>query len=96
MRLLEESKPAGNGKGDSGPGQLELHFQRLKMGPIQDRHLVEINPLISQFENTLANERGLLVVIYEGDQRRLDLKTFALRAQRFRELFGIRLDCVRV
>src|SRR6516165_11625431 len=66
---------------------------RLKMGPIQDRHLVEINPLISQFENTLANEQGLLVVIYEGDQRRLDLEAFALRTQRFRELSGIRLDC---
>src|SRR5207249_1616826 len=71
MGLFEKSNAAGNVEGNVAARQLELQFQRVKMGTIKHGYIIQADTLIAQLERALGHESGLLTRVTANHERRL-------------------------
>ena len=71
MGLLEEADAAGDGKRNVAPGQFQLQFERVEVRAVKRGHIVQIAALITQFQQALGDERGLLRGIAAHDEHGL-------------------------
>ena len=84
MGLFEKAKPAGDAEGNAAPGELELHLHRVVVGTVEHGDLLQRHALVGEFHDALCDEGCLLVVVGQGDERRLDW----MRLAHGREVFG--------
>ena len=95
MGLFEETQAASDAEGDAAPRELELDLHRVVVGPVKDRDLAEIDPLVVEFQHPLGDEGGLLVVGREGNERGFGNRRFADGPELLRKLTRVVLDrCV--
>ena len=68
MGLFEKPKTAGDAEGNASAGELQLHFHRVVVGPVEHSDLLEGHALIGEFHDPLGHEGRLLVVRRQGDK----------------------------
>ena len=88
MGLFEKSNAAGNVEGNVAARQLELQFQRVKMGTIKHGYIIQADTLIAQLERALGHESGLLTRVTANHERRLR-SGLSVRDKLFDELMHV-------
>ena len=68
--LLKESEPRGNRVRNIPARELQLHLHRVKVRPVQNRHVGKTRPLLMQLQNPLRHKSGLLAPILQSHHRR--------------------------
>ena len=90
MCLLEESQARADLVGNSPPIQLHLQLQRVRVVPVEDRHLAQWErTFVVKFKDPLGDELGLLIDIPQGNQGRL-----GSRISDRTEFFGMLVEVV--
>ncbi len=86
MRLLEETEPAGDRKGNAVARELHLQFHGVIVGAVEDGNLVQIDAFLAQIEDALRDEERLLVRVGKRDEAGLQPRVFAHGLEVFLEL----------